>query len=856
MAFANLYNKEIEPRREYEFPHLKDCIYVEHIGATLYSKSQIAAYQQDLLSNLYGNPHSRSESSRLATDTVDQVRFRILEHFNTNQEEYTVIFTANCTAALKTIAECFNFSQPMNNIVTEKKDQSQVTLQPKNPQHGCFCYLLDNHTSVQGMRECVKDRVSAILCVQETDLYNKDIPKSQILCQKIPYRPGNCLFVFPAQSNFSGRKYPLSWVQEARSQTLGFQNQFLGDWYTVLDAAAFISTSPLDLAVHKPDFVTLSFYKMFGFPTGLGALLVKNSSAPLLKKTYFGGGTVSASSATEMFHILRSNLADRFEDGTIPFLDIIAVRHGLDALRKIGGGMERISGHTFCIAKYFHHKLSRLYHDSGVALAEIYSNGDFREPSSQGGVVNFNIRRANGNYIGFAEVDKLSQLYNIHLRTGCFCNIGACQMFLNISSEDIKTNLQAGHVCGDDMDLIDGQPTGSVRISFGYMSTIKDAQHCLRFIVENFLESVKVRPTLTEDWDQVEFEDEPEFPLSKQTDNRIRVGNNLERDINMDTNNKFLKSRTVRTFDKSIVTEGIHSCTEDARVLTNICLYPVKSCAAFMVSEWDIGPRGLVYDRDWMIVSDHGVAISQKREPKLCLIKPTIDLAQGTLTLNYRDMEALIIPLHREKEDGLCHSALSCTSKVCGDRVLGIDCGDHASEWISEALQRPGCRLIQQNDDCTRTSKLKDKQTEQTQKESLSWSNESQYLLITRPSIQDLHIKIKERQQSDKMGTAEEMDLENLVHRFRANLIVDGGTSYEEDDWEKLQIGQHTFTGQGGCSRCQMVCLDQETGQRGREPLRTLAVDRGRKIPFGIHVRNEGHVEGGQLRVGDKVRLL
>lgn len=137
------------------------------------------------------------------------------------------------------------------------------------------------------------------------------------------------------------------------------------------------------------------------------------------------------------------------------------------------------------------------------------------------------------------------------------------------------------------MDLIDGQPTGSVRISFGYMSTIKDAQHCLRFIVENFLESVKVRPTLTEDWDQVEFEDEPEFPLSKQTDNRIRVGNNLERDVNMDTNNKFLKSRTVRTFDKSIVTEGIHSCTEDARVLTNICLYPVKSCAAFMVSVFD-----------------------------------------------------------------------------------------------------------------------------------------------------------------------------------------------------------------------------------------------------------------------------
>jgi molybdenum cofactor sulfurtransferase len=66
--------------------------------------------------------------------------------------------------------------------------------------------------------------------------------------------------------------------------------------------------------------------------------------------------------------------------------------------------MERISGHTFCIAKYFHYKLSHLCHDTGVAVAEIYSNGDFRDPSSQGGVVNFNIRRANGDYVGFAEV--------------------------------------------------------------------------------------------------------------------------------------------------------------------------------------------------------------------------------------------------------------------------------------------------------------------------------------------------------------------------------------------------------------------------------------------------------------------
>jgi molybdenum cofactor sulfurtransferase len=147
--------------------------------------------------------------------------------------------------------------------------------------------------------------------------------------------------------------------------------------------------------------------------------------------------------------------------------------------------------------------------------------------------------------------------------------------------------LKAGHVCGDDMDLINGQPTGSVRISFGYMSTIKDAQHCLRFIVENFLESVKKRPTFTEAWDQVEFKDELEFPLSKQAGNKIKVDNNLDRDVNLDTYDKYIEVRTDRRLEKSIVTEEISAHPEGVRVLTNICLYPVKSCAAFMVSIFD-----------------------------------------------------------------------------------------------------------------------------------------------------------------------------------------------------------------------------------------------------------------------------
>ena len=136
---------------------------------------------------------------------------------------------------------------------------------------GCFCYLLDNHTSVQGMRGGVRDRVGAILCMDECDIDSPDIPASTIIHKHPDYHEGgNCLFAFPAQSNFSGRKYPLAWIGRLARGEFSFQRRFPGQWLSVLDAAAYVSTSPLDLSLHKPDFVTLSFYKMMGFPTSTG----------------------------------------------------------------------------------------------------------------------------------------------------------------------------------------------------------------------------------------------------------------------------------------------------------------------------------------------------------------------------------------------------------------------------------------------------------------------------------------------------------------------------------------------------------------------------------------------------------
>lgn len=94
----------------------------------------------------------------------------------------------------------------------------------------------------------------------------------------------------------------------------------------LVDAAAFVPTNPLDLSKCPADFVTMSFYKIFGYPTGLGALLIRTEDVSLLHKLYWGGGSVALATSTDNFHVLRCKPSDRLEDGTVAFLDIIALQ--------------------------------------------------------------------------------------------------------------------------------------------------------------------------------------------------------------------------------------------------------------------------------------------------------------------------------------------------------------------------------------------------------------------------------------------------------------------------------------------------------------------------------------------------
>ncbi|XP_060728352.1 molybdenum cofactor sulfurase [Tachysurus vachellii] len=795
---------EQQELNRHEFSRLKDITYLDHAGTTLFAESQVKAFYEDISRNIYGNPHSHNPSSKMTHDTVERVRYRILEHFNTSPDEYSVIFTPGCTAALKLVAETFPWTS-----ATDEHSGSQ------------FCYLTDNHTSVVGIRG-----VTGPQGVGTVPVFPQEIEARAKASQVMMNTQDECLvahlFCYPAQSNFSGRKYPLSYVRGIQRQQLYPACEHRGRWFVLLDASGFVGCSQLDLKQHPADFVPISFYKMFGFPTGLGALLVRNEVAELLKKKYFGGGTAAAYLVGEDYFVPKSDIGSRFEDGTISFLDIISLHHGFDALHRLTGSMMNIQLHTFGLAHYTYTILSCLCHSNTQPVAQIYCDSEFENTTDQGAILNFNLLDSNGQVIGYYQVDKMACLFNIHLRTGCFCNTGACQAYLGISSQEVKDNLQVGHVCGDNIDLIDGRPTGSVRISFGYMSTFEDCQCLLKFIMDCFVEKPlrlnHERLARLKSTGKAETSVYPEV-TSLPIERPMPVMNDLN--ISPASVSKNISQDTIPKADQN---------SENAYTLTNIFIYPIKSCAAFEVTEWPLGPQGLLYDRMWMVVNENGVCLSQKREPKLCLIHPHICLNSKTLCLEASGMDPITVPLEISKEK---HGSKTCQSKVCGDRVQTVDCGEKVSDWLLEFLGKP-CSLIRQSPSFVRDMKLDTGKG--ACRPALSLVNEAQFLLINRASVELLLNHVINREDSSNNCTS--FDMMQLINRFRANLVISGSEPFEEEDWTCVKIGSTQFQVAGKCSRCQMIGIDQTSGTKSQEPLRSLSDCRSGKITFGVYLNH------------------
>lgn len=149
-----------------------------------------------------------------------------------------------------------------------------------------FFYLRENHNSVLGIREIATYHGATFHVVNTSDVESacKADEDGEDSSQQI-----NNLFAYPLEENFSGKMFPKEWINKIQGK-----NKFdcEGRWYVLLDAAAYAPTHDLDLSKFPADFVVLSFYKIFGFPTGIGALLIRKDSGRILNKVYYGGGSV------------------------------------------------------------------------------------------------------------------------------------------------------------------------------------------------------------------------------------------------------------------------------------------------------------------------------------------------------------------------------------------------------------------------------------------------------------------------------------------------------------------------------------------------------------------------------------
>lgn len=440
---------DIDELRERDYARLDQLgqVYLDYTGGGLYAESQLRAHQELLAQSVFGNPHSSNPTSHLATHLIESARQYVLQYFNASPEEYIVIFTQNASGALKLVGEAYPFGK------------------------GCH-YLLtfDNHNSVNGIREFAHVKGADVTYVQVA-LPDMRVDEA-MLAGYWDQGPAGCanLFAYPAQSNFSSVQHPLEWIEKAHAK----------GWDVLLDAAAFVPTNQLDLSQWKPDFVPISFYKMFGYPTGIGALIARREVLGKLRRPWFAGGTITVASVQGDKYYLAEGPA-AFEDGTLDYLNIPAVEIGLKHLEKIG--ITTIHARVHCLTGWLLDNLTALRHSNGAPLVRIYgpTNTDKR-----GGAVTLNFFDPDGQPIDHRSIEEAANQHNISLRTGCFCNPGAGEIALGISKMELAACFTSpGHtqrLSYDDFRLcIDGKASGAVRISIGLVSNFEDTQVFLKF---------------------------------------------------------------------------------------------------------------------------------------------------------------------------------------------------------------------------------------------------------------------------------------------------------------------------------------------------------------------------------------
>jgi len=277
-------------------------------------------------------------------------------------------------------------------------------------------------------------------------------------------------------------------------------------------------------------------------------------------------------------------------------------------------------------------------------------------------------------------------------------------------------------------------------------------------------------------------------------------------------------------------------------IVTELNLYPIKSCGGIALREATITSAGLmseqIYDREWMLVDSHGRFLTQREHPEMATIRPQIKA--DTLELRAPGMLRLRIPLGLPDPD----NESTIEAQVWNDTVKAYDCDETTARWFSNVLGI-SCRLVRFHPDANRVANPE--WTNGVEVPTL-FSDGYPLLVISEASLADLNEKL----------TAHGREALPM-NRFRPNIAIGATGAFDEDYAESIRIGDAVVKPVKPCPRCPIPSVDQSTGQIGPDPLDILQSYRvnpkvGGAITFGMNaILSAG--EGQTVCVGQDVSV-
>jgi molybdenum cofactor sulfurtransferase len=747
---------------------------------------------------------SKSPSSERSSLAVEELRSLILHHFSVTAATHVVIFTSGATAACQMVAEHFPFTED-----------------------SFFWHPIQCHTSLLGMR-AVAMRRGAQDVVGEADYGRGDYahPSEQDASNDpspCPTTPHHLLAV-PAECNFDGtRLYPLrEQLQKLRNRELPSLKALReggGKAWLLLDAACFLRTAPLDLSKIPVDFLTFSFYKLFGYPTGLGALVARKEALEILDPTlgfgYFGGGSVRSYLATSPWEIRHAPTNPAcWEHGSIDWLGIIAASVGFKSYWRSSIWEKDVSlAHRLTVecAK----RMLSMRHGNNSPMFVLYGHwgewlgedddSPLSEPiltQRQGCTIAFNCLRSDGSLIGNVEMARLFALLHVNIRSGCFCNAGACMLALGLEAADIVAAHKAGHSCGDNMDFVEGKPTGALRLSWGRGNTLSDLEHLCQLWAQYWQEDANGNTAEMLRLCRLGAIALPRSPLSAAAA------------VAKDRNARIGRSRRCRI-------ESLH-------------LYPIKGLGGISLRQ-----SHFALDRHWAIARSNGRLAGPRSLRRLLLVSVRCEEEQRACVLEAAEFGHCRLSWPRHGSEASEQEMQAMQAELTS-----------VSTWLSRVLQEPV---------------------------TLQAATASQPR-FTNHTASDKSLLLVSRQSLRALALCTHLLEADLIARLRVNVVVNAKEEEEEEEeeeasaasaadphWEDAMITWQPVPAvavttdrdrdrEGGkpwwsriqpCVRCHSINVDPVTGVMGNEPLKTLcsyrqSANRNGQVCFGVLVQQHG----------------